>query len=237
MDPNIDARSRKARHNARVRARLLSAAIEIVQTSGPRAATIDAICERAGMTRGAFYTHFPSKGAIMAAAARSDPPFLTLLKGRSTATPGALWLGLRYLLDAVLRQAERDGHARPLICDLPEDAGDAQPGAAGALFQALLAELARGAPVAAGHPCFARALTLVIGAHHLARTLPPGAARADAMKNARQAVAQLLDAAEADARRKSGHASKEPFEQVLPGGPLAGIGQATPPLAPRSVML
>ncbi len=195
--PIMDSPSRKARHNARVRARLLHAAIHLLQTSGPRAVTIDAICKAAGMTRGGFYTHFPSKAAIIDAAARADPPFLKLLRDRSAGTPDALWLGLRYILDAFLRHQEVARNEPVLLVrdpDAPPDCDSAS--ATDEIHRAILAEMARGAPMPPDHAVFSQTLTLALGAQHTARALPPGDARSRVIDGARRAIAQLFDAAE-----------------------------------------
>jgi AcrR family transcriptional regulator len=46
------------------RARLLQAASKKFSSSGYNAASVDDICEEAGVSKGAFYHHFPSKQAV-----------------------------------------------------------------------------------------------------------------------------------------------------------------------------
>lgn len=58
---------------AETRRRLLGAGRELFCRSGFQETRVEAICEAAGFTRGAFYAHFPSK----------DDLFLTLLHERS----------------------------------------------------------------------------------------------------------------------------------------------------------
>ncbi|WP_344071551.1 helix-turn-helix domain-containing protein [Microbacterium sediminicola] len=48
----------------RTRERLLHAAYEVFAEVGPDAASVEAICERAGFTRGAFYSNFSTKDAL-----------------------------------------------------------------------------------------------------------------------------------------------------------------------------
>ncbi|WP_430592471.1 TetR family transcriptional regulator [Humidisolicoccus flavus] len=48
----------------RTRARLLDAAAEVFLEVGVPAASVEAICERAGFTRGAFYSNFESKDEL-----------------------------------------------------------------------------------------------------------------------------------------------------------------------------
>lgn len=49
------------------RARLMEAAYEVFTEVGMDAASVEAICERAGFTRGAFYSNFDTKGELFVA--------------------------------------------------------------------------------------------------------------------------------------------------------------------------
>lgn len=49
--------------------RLLDAAVSLIRSSGLHATTVDAVCARAGVSKGAFFHHFESKEALAAAAA------------------------------------------------------------------------------------------------------------------------------------------------------------------------
>ncbi len=51
------------------RQKLLSAAISLVREKGYTATTVDQVCERAGLTKGAFFHHFKSKDALAVASA------------------------------------------------------------------------------------------------------------------------------------------------------------------------
>lgn len=55
------------RENAKTK--LLNAALALIRERGFSATTVDALCERAGVTKGAFFHHFKSKNALGAAAA------------------------------------------------------------------------------------------------------------------------------------------------------------------------
>lgn len=57
-----DASPSRSRENTR--ARLLTAASEVFAESGFDGASVEAICERAGFTRGAFYSNFGSKDEL-----------------------------------------------------------------------------------------------------------------------------------------------------------------------------
>lgn len=69
-DTRVATRSRE-----NTRARLMEAAFEVFAEVGLDAASVEAICERAGFTRGAFYSNFDSKDELflqLAARAASD---------------------------------------------------------------------------------------------------------------------------------------------------------------------
>jgi len=51
------------------RTRLLDAAVRLVREKGYAATTVDELCAAAGVTKGAFFHHFPSKDALGEAAA------------------------------------------------------------------------------------------------------------------------------------------------------------------------
>src|SRR5512139_1469409 len=61
----------KQRHPVRgdARAALLNATLELVRKQGWAATSIDQLCRQVGVTKGAFFHHFPSKEALGVAAA------------------------------------------------------------------------------------------------------------------------------------------------------------------------
>jgi AcrR family transcriptional regulator len=68
--PNEGAASRSAPRSARreaTRARVLAAATEVFAERGFHGASVEDICERAGFTRGAFYSNFDSKDDLVLA--------------------------------------------------------------------------------------------------------------------------------------------------------------------------
>lgn len=57
---------------ARTQARLLAAAREVIAEQGVHGASVEEICERAGFTRGAFYSNFADKDALVLALFADD---------------------------------------------------------------------------------------------------------------------------------------------------------------------
>src|SRR5215831_9093290 len=51
------------------RSKLLNAAVVIIRQKGYAATSVDELCARAGVTKGAFFHHFPSKNSLAVAAA------------------------------------------------------------------------------------------------------------------------------------------------------------------------
>src|SRR5580698_8771862 len=52
-----------------VKIRLLDAAVGVIRAKGYSAATVDDICQRAGVTKGGFFHHFSSKEELAVSAA------------------------------------------------------------------------------------------------------------------------------------------------------------------------
>lgn len=60
---------RQTARRGRTRNRLLDAAVEVFAERGVEGATVELICERAGFSRGAFYSNFSTKEELLFAAA------------------------------------------------------------------------------------------------------------------------------------------------------------------------
>lgn len=68
MKPGGAARARSREESKqKTREALLDAATVLIGEQGLDGPSLDAICERAGFTRGAFYVHFPDREALVAA--------------------------------------------------------------------------------------------------------------------------------------------------------------------------
>lgn len=59
--------TRTPRRRENTRARLMDAALEVFAEEGLEGASVESICERAGFTRGAFYSNFESKNELFLA--------------------------------------------------------------------------------------------------------------------------------------------------------------------------
>jgi AcrR family transcriptional regulator len=76
------AAQRRTESMAETREKLLRAGAELFAKEGLDGPSLDAICERAGYTRGAFYVHFADRDAFMVAVMeREGLPFLDAILG------------------------------------------------------------------------------------------------------------------------------------------------------------
>ena len=66
---NVSAKSTKAAKAETSGRKLLDAAVHVIRSKGYSAARVEDICAEAGLTKGAFFHHFPSKEACAIAAA------------------------------------------------------------------------------------------------------------------------------------------------------------------------
>lgn len=100
-DPTV---SRRRRHT---RDRLLDAAFDLFADEGVDATSIEAVCERAGFTRGAFYSNFASKHELLLAlAAREHRRRLGELRDALGAAQTAFCDGADLGLDEISRFLE-----------------------------------------------------------------------------------------------------------------------------------
>ena len=99
------------RRRGETRARLLGSAFEVFAQHGFGRATVEQICERAGFTRGAFYSNFTSLDELFLAMWEQNTEHLTR--------------ALRTALNAEVRRpnswAELEAYARRLIDSVPVD--------------------------------------------------------------------------------------------------------------------
>ena len=112
----------QAEHKRETRRRILEAADDLIKAQGAEAASVSEVMQRAGLTVGGFYAHFPSKEALAQEAllfglTRSVDRMLASLDG--IADPKAR---VRALISQYLGQAEDPDltHACPMTLLLPE---------------------------------------------------------------------------------------------------------------------
>ncbi|MCW5749259.1 MAG: TetR/AcrR family transcriptional regulator [Alphaproteobacteria bacterium] len=185
-----------AEHKARTRRAIVEAAARLFRRHGYEATGIDDIMAAAGLTRGGFYAHFPSKDALFAEVVRDTHGFIRQMRARKAADRRGLGReGLKVIADYL--------HPRHLPevgpgCTLAALPGDVARGGVAAqlayanAFYALAGEIGRGLPRARTLDRRATAAAILcVGAVALARagTGAPGFAR------------HVLGAAEGEVRR------------------------------------
>ena len=189
--------SRKARHNEKIRGRIIAAAATAFRDHGYAGTNLDRIMEGADLTRGAFYAHFGSKAELFAATVRSDQPLLSWLSRRSEAASDALWLGLRHVFRAYLAPGNLSAIARTCtLASLSRDAalGDAE--ARQAYERALsetIAEMARGLEPAPEAGTLTAILLLATGSVTLAAACDSDAMRRQILEAGSAEVGRMLD--------------------------------------------
>ncbi len=84
-----DAVATPSRRRENTRTRLMDAAAEVFAEVGIDAASVEAVCERAGFTRGAFYSNFGSKEELfLALCKRSAETTIAAVRERVTSAEG-----------------------------------------------------------------------------------------------------------------------------------------------------
>ncbi|RQZ22286.1 TetR/AcrR family transcriptional regulator [Burkholderia sp. Bp9017] len=98
---------RRKKAPEQVRAQLLAAASEIATHHGVTALTLDAVAERAGVTKGALQYHFANKqGLLDALFGQATERFATQMEARRAADPHGEGAAARAYLHAVLDTAQ-----------------------------------------------------------------------------------------------------------------------------------
>ncbi|MBO9663007.1 TetR/AcrR family transcriptional regulator [Dokdonella sp.] len=119
-----------AEHKQNTRKTLLKAAAAAIRVDGPDRVGVADVMAKAGLTHGGFYAHFPSKGALVAAAIgqmfeEREALILEASAGRSPAE--ALELYVRHYLSRKHRDAKHSGcPIAALASDLPRLEADAR---------------------------------------------------------------------------------------------------------------
>jgi TetR/AcrR family transcriptional repressor of nem operon len=187
-------------HKAKTRARIIEAARVMFNRHGFEQVSIDEIMKHAGLTRGGFYHHFPSKEALYAEAVRSFTscnPFSRKLAAHEGPPPSpralARMLVELYLSDDIL--GDVDQHC-PLIA-LPSDvarAGLKPRNAYTKVVQNMLHVFARAFPTddARAEQKAQLIVNLCVGGMVIARTVTEPALRTEMRAAARAQALSIL---------------------------------------------
>jgi TetR/AcrR family transcriptional repressor of nem operon len=187
-------------HKGRTRAKIVESARILFNHHGFEQVSIDEIMKRAGLTRGAFYNHFPSKDELYAETVRSfitcNPFDLGQASATAEPTPRELARILvdLYLSDATL--ADVDHHC-PLIA-LPSDVARAglKPRAAYTALVESLHQVFASAFPSNDRDATRKALLIVslcVGGMVIARTTDDPQLRKTLRTAAREEALSLLD--------------------------------------------
>ncbi len=119
---------RRAERQEETRRRIVEAAVELHTTLGPARTTVQAVAERAGVTRPTVYAHFPDVRSLLEACSgrvRETVPPPDPTDWRSVSDPGArLQTALRDLygyyerLEPLLENVQRDAAVMPLVAEM-----------------------------------------------------------------------------------------------------------------------
>jgi AcrR family transcriptional regulator len=119
---------RRAERQDETRRRIVAAAIELHTTLGPSRTTVQAIAEKAGVTRPTVYAHFPDARSLLEACSghvRATVPPPDPSPWRSIADPSerletALCELFRYYerLEPLLENVQRDAAVMPLVAEM-----------------------------------------------------------------------------------------------------------------------
>jgi AcrR family transcriptional regulator len=119
---------RRAERQEETRRRIVAAAVELHTTLGPSRTTVQAIAERAGVTRPTVYAHFPDARSLFQACSghvRATVPPPDPTAWRSISDPGErLTTALRDLygyyerLEPLLENVQRDAAVMPLVAEM-----------------------------------------------------------------------------------------------------------------------
>lgn len=111
-----------AEHTEQTRRRILEAAGRLFRREGYAGARIDAIMEEAGLTRGGFYAHFPSKQALFAACMGQELEFTERLREAAARDADDPIAGARAAIEYYLTPGNRRKIARG--CSIVSNAAD-----------------------------------------------------------------------------------------------------------------
>ncbi|MEM1436225.1 MAG: helix-turn-helix domain-containing protein [Pseudomonadota bacterium] len=136
-----------AEHKARSTEALKSAAAQLFRSRGYAATSIDDLCAAAGLTRGTFYAHFPSKQALFEAVMEGPHDFVERLRARDDRAllKGAAPIAREYLNPAHRKAVLGGCSLASLAAETIRNGAPAQDAYARAV-EALIAEFRREQP-------------------------------------------------------------------------------------------
>ena len=200
MTENIRTDSVRTRRRIQTRSRLVRAAVEVFAEQGIVASTVEQICERAGFSRGAFYSNFDSKNAVCAEIIADETQFYVeamrrggaAALGHFGANPDDLRLPPYEVIEKVAEHV-----LRPFIA-VDDDQRAASPGNLGLLYAELGLYAAREPELRAAYNAYADGMVTA-----LEQILVPLAAITGLRfrGSARQASEMILSLYEAATRR------------------------------------
>lgn len=164
----------KPEHKERSRARIISAAGTLFRRHGYGGVGIDQIMASAKLTRGGFYSHFPSKSALFAAVISSEHGFNAMMKRRAGPARTDLAAQAMAIVEGYLLPDNRDEigagcSMASLSIDVARAGAPAQTAFSHKLTE-LAAEFARGLNKTKGlDPRALAAIALCVGGAVLAR--------------------------------------------------------------------
>jgi AcrR family transcriptional regulator len=121
---------RRAERQKETRQRIVAAAVELHTTRGPSRTTVQAIAERAGVTRPTVYAHFPDERALFTACSghvREATPPPDPAPWRAIADPTERFetalrevYGYYERLEELLEHVERDAPQMPVLAEITQ---------------------------------------------------------------------------------------------------------------------
>jgi TetR/AcrR family transcriptional repressor of nem operon len=176
--------------------RIRSGAAKTFRDKGYDAVSLDMLMKEAGLTRGAFYAHYPSKGALFADVLRAEHPLLAMLRARQGTHGDELHRQMLELFDAYLDPAHHEAvFAGCTLAALAGDAtraDDAGKTAFGAAITDFCEEMARGQGQA--HERYIAPLLIASGAVRTVAAISDTNQRAMILTSARTAFQAVLPA-------------------------------------------
>ncbi|MBS0360630.1 MAG: TetR/AcrR family transcriptional regulator [Proteobacteria bacterium] len=181
-------------HKAQSRERVVAEAAKAIREQGPHGISVAGVMGAAGLTHGAFYAHFPSRDALLAAGVErmflDSRGRLEASQAETTDARSALNSYIRFYLSRSHRDARTSGCPLPFLsAEAPRLTGETRErfaaGVAGLTdrIAGLLAEMGQPEPQALA----TSVLSEMVGAVSLARA-EPDPARSDAILTASRAA-------------------------------------------------